>query len=97
MEVVADTGWFECGTDLDRLMERWAVKDGMDDLGAREQFPSCPEVYTMYPPDTPGQPHVVLPGPRALVAPHRAQAPHGPQQYGHDWVSFMMFIAQRRL
>ena len=22
MEVVADTGWFECGTDLDRLMEQ---------------------------------------------------------------------------
>ena len=81
----------------EREVERWAVKDGMDDLGAREQFPSGPEVYTMYPPDTPGQPHVVLPGPRALVAPHRAQAPHGPQQYGHDWVSFMMFIAQRRL
>ena len=96
-EHIREEGGEREGAAQEREVERWAVKDGMDDLGAREQFPSCPEVYTMYPPDTPGQPHVVLPGPRALVAPHRAQAPHGPQQYGHDWVSFMMFIAQRRL
>ena len=42
-------------------MERWAVKDGMDDPGGREQFPSRLEVYTMYPPDTPGQPYVRAP------------------------------------
>ena len=87
-EHIREEGGESEGSAQEREVERWAVKDGMDDLGAREQFPSGPEVYTMYPPDTPGQPHVVLPGPRALVAP-RAQAPHGPQQYGHDWVSFI--------
>ena len=38
---------------------QWVL--GMDDPGGREQFPSRLEVYTMYPPDTPGQPYVRAP------------------------------------
>ena len=60
-EHIREEGGEREGAAQEREVERWAVKDGMDDLGAREQFPSCPEVYTMYPPDTPGQPYVRAP------------------------------------
>ena len=71
----------------EREVERWAVKDGMDDLGAREQFPSCLEVYTMYPPDTPGQPYVCSPDPE-LAELSTVLKLMGLSNMDEDWVSF---------
>ena len=74
-------------------MERWAVKDGMDDPGGREQFPSRLEVYTMYPPDTPGQPYVCAPLNPELAELSTVLKLMGLSNMDEDWVSFMMFIA----
>ena len=42
-EHIREEGGEREGAAQEREVERWAVKDGMDDLGAREQFPSGPE------------------------------------------------------
>ena len=61
----------------------------MDDLGAREQFPSGPEVYTMYPPDTPGQPYVCSPDPE-LAELSTVLKLMGLSNMDEDWVSFLL-------
>ena len=73
-------------------MERWAVKDGMDDPGGREQFPSSLEVHTMYPPDTLGNLTNVLPRTPELAELSTCQA-HGPQRRDEGWVSFVVVVA----
>ena len=65
---------------------QWVL--GMDDLGAREQFPSCLEVYTMYPPDTPGQPYVCSPDPE-LAELSTVLKLMGLSNRDEDWVSFV--------
>ena len=60
-EHIREEGGESEGSAQEREVERWAVKDGMDDPGGREQFPSRLEVYTMYPPDTLGNLTYVLP------------------------------------
>ena len=91
-EHIREEGGESEGSAQEREVERWAVKDGMDDLGAREQFPSCLEVYTMYPPDTPGQPYVCSPDPE-LAELSTVLKLMGLSNMDEDWVSFMMFIA----
>ena len=85
---ILEKGGERKGAAQEREVERWAVKDGMDDLGAREQFPSCLEVYTMYPPDTPGQPYVCSPDPE-LAELSTVLKLMGLSNRDEDWVSFV--------